>query len=359
MNQLEQLRLMTTTVADTGELHEIKKYKPTDSTTNPSLVLRALQALEKKEQEWKKNNDVNENKENRDANHVNEYDELISIAIDYANKYVKDHNNLKLLLSVACDRLACEFGYRILKEIPGYVSTELDARLSFDIEGSVERALHIMNIYENIGLENPKSRVLIKVASTWEGVQIAKILQSKYDIKCNLTLLFNVWQAAAASQIANAYLISPFVGRITDWHQQTQKVSGFDAFKNDPGVLSVKDIYSYLKMTESKTIVMGASFRNKNQVLALAGCDRLTIGPKFLQELQDSTEQIQRQLSPDNIKSPFDKPLEIDEKTFRWNLNEDAMATEKLAEGIRIFAADTVKLENILKPYFTNKKNCD
>jgi len=276
--------------------------------------------------------------------------------LNMQKKHVKDHDNLELLLKTACDRLACEFGRQILNIIPGYVSTELDARLSFDIEASVERALEIMKIYENIGIENPKSRVLIKVASTWEGIQTAKILQSKHNIKCNLTLLFNIWQAAAATQIANAYLISPFVGRITDWHQQNKKVNGFDAFKDDPGVQSVKDIYSYFKMIESKTIVMGASFRNKNQILALAGCDRLTIAPKLLQELENSKDKLERQLSPNNIKSPFDKILEIDEKTFRWNLNEDAMATEKLAEGIRSFAADSVKLENILKPYFLNKK---
>jgi len=340
MNQLEQLSAMTIVVADTGDLDAIKEHKPTDSTTNPSLVLKALKALHSDDEK---------------ADNT-EYNALLKLAVDYAKAKAKA-NTLSLTdqLALALDRLSVEFGVRILQCIPGYVSTELDARLSFDIDGSVARAVSIMAMYEELGVSDAKDRVLIKVATTWEGVQIARRLREGHDIKCNMTLLFSVYQAAAAAHIAKAFLISPFVGRITDWYKKAQGKESFDAFKDDPGVQSVRDIYGYYKRFGCATIVMGASFRNKEQILALAGCDRLTIGPKWLEKLRESKEEVQRQLEDKGAESEtrFVKKMDaMTESEFRFGMCCDPMATEKLAEGIRKFAADIVKVEEILKPLF-------
>eukprot|EP00483_Globobulimina_turgida_P013665 UN13691 len=211
-------------------------------------------------------------------------------------------------------------------------------------------------MYEELGVKNAKERVLIKVATTWEGIQIAKILQDKYAIKCNMTLLFSIYQAAAASQVANAFLVSPFVGRITDWYKKNDNVQSYDAFVDDPGVQSVKNIYGYYKRTKAKTIVMGASFRNKNQVLALAGCDRLTIAPKWLQLMNECHDEVKPQLvdEGDASETIYKDVLDIDEAAYRFGMCMDAMATEKLAEGIRKFSADIIKVENILKPLLQN-----
>ncbi|ETO14040.1 transaldolase [Reticulomyxa filosa] len=300
----------------------MKLYKPTDATTNPSLVLKALDKL--KSDEAKTNA---------------EYDKILNVACDYAKEKCNKKDSDELL-GLALDRIAVEFGLRIMQLIPGNISTELDARLSFDPKQSVQRAERIIAMYEELGVKDAKERVLIKVASTWEGFQVCKQLKTK-GIRCNMTLLFSIWQAAAAAQIGGAYLISPFVGRITDWYKKEKGVSGF-AIKDDPGPKSVEAIYKYYKKFGFKTIVMGASFRNKEQIVALAGCDRLTIAPQFLKELQDSHDSLPRKLDPETAKDcEFQKELDVTEK--------DAMATEKLAEGIRLFAADTIKLENILK----------
>jgi len=341
MTELDQLSKMTIVVADTGDIEAIKEHKPTDSTTNPSLVFKALTAM--------KSDDEKEN---------GDYDALLKLAVDYATAKCDDDAPLSSKLALAVDRLSVEFGQRILGVIPGYVSTELDARLSFDVEQSVQRAVGIIAMYEELGVKNARDRVLIKVATTWEGVQIAKILNEKYSIKCNMTLLFSIYQAAAASQIANAFLISPFVGRITDWHKKQNGVDGYDAFTEDPGVSSVRNIYGYYKRTKSTTIVMGASFRNKEQILALAGCDRLTIAPKWLQAMTESKDSVKRYLEDKGADSEtvFTDKIEITESTYRYGMCQDACATEKLAEGIRKFAADIVKVEEILKPLFAEKK---
>eukprot|EP00484_Ammonia_sp_Unknown_P000127 CAMPEP_0197021112 /NCGR_PEP_ID=MMETSP1384-20130603/2014_1 /TAXON_ID=29189 /ORGANISM="Ammonia sp." /LENGTH=344 /DNA_ID=CAMNT_0042448875 /DNA_START=68 /DNA_END=1102 /DNA_ORIENTATION=+ len=340
---------MTIVVADTGEIEEIKKHKPTDSTTNPSLVYNALSSM--------KTDDEKDNKE---------YNDLLKIAVDYANSKCDANSSIDDKLSLAVDRLSVEFGKRILAVIPGYVSTELDARLSYDVENSVQRALRIIAMYEELGVENVRDRVLIKVATTWEGVQIGKILREKHSIKTNMTLLFSIYQAAAAAQIANAFLISPFVGRISDFYKEKEyqkqlasasdknavKPPAFDAFKNDPGVKSVRDIYGYYKRIGATTIVMGASFRNKQQILALAGCDRLTIGPKFLEQMRTCNDEVKPQLvdKKDQTETEYPQKLEMNEASFRYGMCQDEMATFKLAEGIRKFVADIVKVEKILRP---------
>jgi transaldolase len=363
MNQLEQLSAMTIVVADTGDLKAIAQYKPTDSTTNPSLVLKALNQL-------------------KEENRKEEYDRYFQSAIDYVNKRPDiDTLSRKDKLNYAVDRMAVEFGRQILDIVPGYVSTELDARLSFDIENSVKRAVNIVAMYTELGIENVRDRVLIKVASTWEGFEIARILRVEHQIKCNMTLLFSIWQAAAAAQIAGAYLVSPFVGRITDWHKAKNNVTDYDAYTDDPGVLSVRNIFDYYKLIKSDTIVMGASFRNKDQILALAGCDRLTIGPKFLQQLRESKDKVTQFLTREAVVAKDENntnsdanananeerketdneessdittgsKLDVCEKNYRWGMCSDACGTEKLADGIRRFAADIVKLENILKQKF-------
>ncbi len=305
---LEQLRSMTVVVADTGDVEAVKKYKPVDCTTNPSLVLAAL-------------SDPGS-------------EELIATEIEAGRSAGKTAEQV-------CDALTVAAGARLAALIPGRVSTEVDANLSFDTTASVARARSIVEDYANRGIG--KDRILIKLASTWEGIRAAEILQNE-GIDCNLTLLFSMAQAVACAD-AGAFLISPFVGRITDWYK---KAEGRDSYEpdNDPGVKSVRGIYDYYKSNGIETVVMGASFRNIDQIKALAGCDNLTIAPKLLDELENDPSELPRVLSPDNASGVA--PIDMNEATFRWHMNSDAMATEKLAEGIRNFDADHKKLIGII-----------
>lgn len=307
MNQLEQLKQYTTVVADTGDFQSMRAYTPRDATTNPSLILKAVQKPE--------------------------YRPLLM-------QTIADHPNLSV--DEIIDHLLVQFGLQILAIVPGRVSTETDARLSFDTEATVNKARRLIALYEEAGIS--RERVLIKIASTWEGIRAAEILESE-GIRCNMTLLFCLAQAVACAQ-AKAQLISPFVGRIYDWYK---KQSGQDiAATDDPGVQSVQRIYHYYRKFGHHTEIMGASFRSTAQILALAGCDLLTISPDLLQKLSESDATLERQLSPEAALASHLTPLQIDEKSFRFALNEDAMATEKLAEGIRLFCADTVKLEAMI-----------
>lgn len=301
---LDQLRDLTVVVADTGEVAAVKRYQPVDCTTNPSLVLAAL------------------------TDPASE--ELIAREIETGKKAGLSPEALTETLTVAV-------GAELTKMVPGRVSTEVDACLSFDTDASLARARAIVEDYAARGVG--KDRILIKLASTWEGIRAAEILQ-KEGVDCNLTLLFSMAQAVACAD-AKAYLISPFVGRITDWYKKSQGVDGY-APDEDPGVKSVRQIYDYYKSNGIKTVVMGASFRNTGQIKALAGCDNLTISPKLLDELSNETAELPRALSAE--KASGVAPVKMDEATFRWQMNADAMATEKLAEGIRNFDADHQKL---------------
>ncbi|KAK2717958.1 transaldolase-like [Artemia franciscana] len=315
-NCLEQLKTFTTVVADTGDFEAMKKYKPTDATTNPSLILSAAS--------------------------MQQYQKILQKAIDFGKSQGGD---LKNQVAATMDKLVVLFGAEILKIVPGRVSTEVDARLSFDKEGSIKKAQKIIQLYEEEGVS--KERVLIKLASTWEGIQAAGELESKYGIHCNLTLLFNFAQAIACAE-AGVTLISPFVGRILDWYVQNTDKKSF-APEDDPGVISVTQIYNYYKKFGYSTVVMGASFRNIGEIKALAGCDFLTISPKLLQELESSHDTLQKNLSVEKAKGMEIKKIAMDEKTFRWMLNEDPMATDKLSDGIRKFAADSIKLEKLIE----------
>ncbi|KAF9995932.1 Transaldolase [Modicella reniformis] len=312
---LDQIKGFTTVVADTGDFESIAQYKPTDATTNPSLILAAAQ---------------------KDA-----YSGLINDAIAYAKKQGGSHEDQ---LENALDKLLVNFGVEILKIVPGRVSTEVDARLSFDTEATIAKAKKIIGLYKDAGID--KKRILIKIASTWEGIKAAERLEKEDGIHCNLTLLFSFAQAVACAE-AHVTLISPFVGRILDWYKATNKRE-YSAVE-DPGVTSVTQIYNYYKQHNYKTIVMGASFRSVGEIEELAGCDFLTISPNLLQELQSSTKILVRKLSPEvaTAKETTEQypKIALNESAFRWRLNEDPMATEKLAEGIRKFAADAVKLE--------------
>ncbi len=313
-DQLTQLKKMTVVVADTGDINAIEQYAPEDATTNPSLIFKAAQ--------------------------MEQYSYLIENAIALGKEQQQDE---KQPLDFILDNLAVNFGKEILKIVPGRISTEVDARLSFDQEATINRARQLISLYDQAGI--PKNRILIKIASTWEGIKAAEVLE-KEGINCNLTLLFGFCQAIACAE-AGVFLISPFVGRILDWHK---KDTGKDyTAENDPGVLSVSKIYQYYKQHGYSTVVMGASFRNSGEILQLAGCDRLTIGPNFLEELQKNDSEVQQMLSKDMNFSENMEKVSLDEKTFRWMLNEDAMATEKLAEGIRNFSKDIVKLEDYIK----------
>ncbi|CAO3630650.1 unnamed protein product [Mucor hiemalis] len=317
MSVLEQLKQFTTIVADSGDFESIAEYKPQDATTNPSLILAASQKAQ--------------------------YAHLIDDAIKYAkSKDVSDEEKLDL----ATDKLLVNFGTEILKIVPGRVSTEVDARLSFNTEATIAKALALIKLYADNGIN--KDRILIKIASTWEGIQAAHILETKHQIHCNLTLLFGFAQAVACAE-AGVTLISPFVGRILDWYKKSTG-ENYTA-TSDPGVLSVSKIYNYYKKYGYNTIVMGASFRNTGEIEELAGCDFLTISPSLLAELQKDNKSLERKLSPDNASSADLEKVSYfkDEAAFRWELNQDAMATEKLSEGIRNFAKDGVKLENTLK----------
>ena len=316
LTALDQLKSMTTVVADTGDINSIKAYTPTDGTTNPSLIYAAAQ--------------------------MPEYQHLVADAIAYGRKAGTTQAER---LTKTVDKLFVTFGAEILQIVPRYVSTEADARLSFDTEGTIAKAHELMRLYAEVGIS--KDRILCKIASTWEGIKAAEILEQE-GIRCNMTLLFGFAQAVGCAQVG-AYLISPFVGRILDWHVAKHGVKELVP-DDDPGVQSVRRIYSYYKKYGYHTVVMGASFRNAAEVKALAGCDALTIGPKFLRELQDDPSPLPRMLSADAAQLCQEANIELDEKTFRWLHNEDAMATEKLAEGIRNFSADIVKLENYLRP---------
>lgn len=312
MNQLAQLKQFTTVVADTGDFQSIQQYAPQDATTNPSLILKAAQK------------DV--------------YRPLLE-------QIMQDHAGQPT--SFLIDRLLIAFGLEILNIIPGRVSTEVDARLSFDTAATVEKAHELIHLYQQAGID--RERILIKIASTWEGIQAAKILQQE-GIACNMTLLFSLVQAAACAE-AQAQLISPFVGRIYDWYKKAAGATWDELAQggaNDPGVRSVRSIYAYYKHFGYQTEVMGASFRNTSQILELAGCDLLTISPELLLQLQQTEGKVNRQLSPESSQ-PFEaEKLATHESAFRYALNDDAMATEKLAEGIRLFATDTVKLETLI-----------
>ncbi|KAI9715079.1 MAG: hypothetical protein M1812_006197 [Candelaria pacifica] len=317
-SSLDQLKATgTTVVCDSGDFATIGKYKPQDATTNPSLIL----AASKKE----------------------EYAKLQDIAIEYGKNHGKD---LDQKVDATLDRLLVEFGKEILKIVPGKVSTEVDARFSFDTKASVDKALHIIELYKEIGIG--KERILIKLASTWEGIKAAHILQSEHGINCNLTLMFSLVQAIAGAE-AGAFLISPFVGRILDWFKAAHKKE-YKA-EEDPGVKSVQSIFNYYKKYGYKTVVMGASFRNVGEITELAGCDYLTISPNLLDDLYNSTDKVPQKLdAKDATNLDITKKSYLkDEALFRFDFNEDQMAVEKLREGISKFAADAITLKNILR----------
>jgi transaldolase len=311
--QLDQLKQFTVVVADTGDFATLKQYAPRDATTNPSLILKAAQ--------------------------MPEYQYLVDKAIADARQ---SGATGKALVGNVLDALLIAFGVEILKIVPGRVSTETDANLSFDTAALVAKGRQFIALYQKQGI--PRERILVKIASTWEGIRACEVLQ-KEGINCNLTLLFSLAQAVACAE-AKAKLISPFVGRILDWYK---KSTGKDyAPAEDPGVVSVKEIYAYYKKFGHETEVMGASFRNVGEILELAGCDLLTISPQLLGELQKSTAPITRQLSPAIAKESKLEKLVVDEKNFRWLLNENQMATEKTSEGVRLFNADAMKLEQFI-----------
>jgi len=315
-SSLEQLAKMTTVVCDSGDFSTMEKYKPTDATTNPSLILAAAG--------------------------MSQYNALIDKAVAFAKTKSQDPEQQ---VQIAFDQVFILFGVEILKIVPGRVSTEVDARLSFDKEGQIEKAKHLMALYKEAGISS--ERILIKLSSTWEGIQAAKVLEKGHNIHCNLTLLFSLPQAAACAE-AGVTLVSPFVGRILDWHVKNTDKKSFQPLE-DPGVKSVGKIYNYFKKFGYKTVVMGASFRNIGEVTALAGCDLLTISPKLLEELAKSQEKIEKHLDASKAKDSDLEKMVLDEKAFRYMLNDDEMATDKLADGIRKFAADAIKLEELLR----------
>ncbi|GLX79591.1 transaldolase [Thalassotalea insulae] len=311
-DQLTQLKAMTTVVADTGDIEAIAKFHPQDATTNPSLLLKAAS--------------------------LSNYQHLLSQAVEWAKV---QSNDAEQQVIDAADKLSVLIGIEILKIIPGRISTEVDARLSFDTQASIDKAHKLIAMYNEAGISN--DRILIKLASTWEGIKAAEQLEQA-GINCNLTLLFSFAQAQACAE-AGTFLISPFVGRILDWYKKDTGKTEYPAAE-DPGVLSVTKIYNYYKAMDYSTIVMGASFRNSGEILALAGCDRLTISPQLLEELATSNEPVEQKLVAEQAKA--ERPEKLTESKFRWLMNQDAMATEKLAEGIRNFAIDQVKLEKQL-----------
>ena len=316
VNKLQQLKTMAVVVADTGDISAIKNYCPMDATTNPSIMLKAAE--------------------------LDLYKPLLAEAISWSHR---QPGNKQGQLEACVDKLAVSIGAEILKLIPGRVSTEVDSRLSFDTEATLKRAYRIIQLYEQSGIAS--NRVLIKIAATWEGIKAAEILE-KQGINCNLTLLFSFAQAVACAD-AGVYLISPFVGRILDWYTIKTGKSSYSP-DQDPGVQSVKRIFNYYKYHQYSTIVMGASFRNTDQIEQLAGCDQLTISPQLLQALKGDTGVLEQKLHAANPDTK-EARINYDEKQFRWQSNEDAMATEKLAEGIRNFSIDQRKLETLLAAY--------
>lgn len=313
---LQQLKKYTVVVADTGDFNAIDEYKPQDATTNPSLILAAAQ--------------------------MKEYQHLVKDAMEYGKQIGGSEDEQ---ITNAMDKLFVLFGVEILKTIPGRVSTEVDARLSYDRDGMVARARSLINLYKEAGIS--KDRILIKLSSTWEGIQAGKILEEQYGIHCNMTLLFSFAQAVACAE-AGVTLISPFVGRILDWHVANSGKKSFEP-SEDPGVNSVTAIYNYYKKFGYKTIVMGASFRNTGEIKALTGCDYLTIAPKLLAELSKDDSKLIPTLTVEEAQSKDLKKVHLSEALFRWEHNEDQMAVEKLSDGIRKFAADAIKLEQMMK----------
>src|SRR5437773_2290597 len=313
LNQLEQIKKFTKVVADTADFESMKEFKPQDATTNPSLVYAATQKQQ--------------------------YGHLLEEVLANRKKSgLSGHEQIEDI----CDHLLVQFGTDILEIVPGRVSTETDARLSFDVEGSINKARRLIKLYQERGID--RQRVLIKIASTWEGIKAGEVLE-KEGINCNLTLMFSLPQAVRCAE-AGIELISPFVGRIYDWYKATNKKEYTGA--EDPGVQSVKEIYSYYKKFGYKTEVMGASFRNVSQILELAGCDLLTISPDLLDKLSDADGPVERKLDPEEAKNANIERLQMDEKKFRYLFNDNAMATEKTSEGIRKFAADIVRLEKFV-----------
>ena len=312
MSQLDELKKYTTVVADTGDIESIKKFAPQDATTNPSLVLKAAQ--------------------------LPQYQPLIADAIGKARR---QGGSAETQLINACDQVAVDIGSEVLRHVPGRISTEVDARFAWDRGMCVAKARKLIQLYEKNGI-GPE-RILIKLAATWEGIRAAEELEQS-GINCNLTLLFSFAQARACAE-AGVYLISPFVGRIYDWYQARKPLEPY-VVEEDPGVKSVRNIYDYFKQHKYNTIVMGASFRRTEQILALVGCDRLTIAPPLLKELQASDTPVVRKLIPASQILP--RPVPLSEAEFRWEHNQDPMAVEKLAEGIRLFAVDQRKLEDLL-----------
>lgn len=315
MNKLEQLKKLTTVVADTGDFDSIKQYLPTGATTNPSLVYAASQ--------------------------LSQYQDLVDESVEYG---MANASSDEARIALVLDRLAVVFGREILSIVPGRVSTEVDARLSFDREGSVRKARELIDMYAGFGID--KERILIKLAATWEGICAARELE-KQGIHCNLTLLFSFAQAVACAE-AEVTLISPFVGRIMDWYKANEGVDGYAA-ADDPGVKSVTRIFNYFKKHGYKTQVMGASFRNEGEILQLAGCDLLTIAPALLDDLQSAEGDVPQLLDAAAASKMSIEKLSLDEKTMRWMHNEDAMAVEKLSQGIRGFTADLLKLEDYVQ----------
>lgn len=313
-SKLEQLKGMTDVVADTGDIEAIRQYQPLDATTNPSLLFKAAQ--------------------------MPQYDALLNTAITWGKTQgtTSDEN-----IRYAADKLAVLIGCEILSIIPGRISTEVDARLSFDTPATIAKARQLIALYQAEGIG--KDRILIKMASTWEGIKAAEVLEQE-GINCNLTLLFGFAQAAACGD-ANVFLISPFVGRILDWYKANTDKKDYSA-QEDPGVISVSQIYHYYKQHNISTVVMGASFRNTGEIEALAGCDRLTISPQLLEDLKNDISPLTRQLSPSNIPVAMDK-VTMTEADFRFQMNQDPMATEKLSQGIRQFVKDQINLEELLK----------
>jgi transaldolase len=316
---LTQLKQYSLIVADSGDFGQLRKYQPRDATTNPSLLLKAVE--------------------------MPEYKVLVEQVLGEAAKESKNDETLE----IAMDKLAVAFGLEILKIVPGRVSTEVDARLSFDREGSIAKARHLISLYEKADI--PRERILIKLATTWEGISASRQL-TKEGIHCNMTLLFSFAQAVACAE-AGVQLISPFVGRILDWYKKSTGQAEF-APAEDPGVVSVTEIYNYYKKFGYATEVMGASFRNRGEIIELAGCDLLTISPALLEELQKTQGTVVRKLAPDNASQCKLTKISYDEKGFRWALNENQMATEKLSDGIRVFAADSIKLEKLLRQKLQN-----
>jgi len=315
MNKLSRLRELTTVVADTGDIESIRRHAPVDATTNPSLLFKAAQD--------------------------DKYRHLVEDAVRFGHQA---RGSQERQLAMTLDRLAVNFGVEILGIIPGRVSTEVDARLSFDTDATVARAEQLIGMYEDAGIS--RERVLIKIASTWEGIDAAAELERR-GIHCNLTLLFSFAQAVACAD-AGVTLISPFVGRILDWYKKQESVDGYPAAE-DPGVVSVTRIYNYYKRNGIDTVVMGASFRNMEEILELAGCDLLTISPDLMSALEQADGELPRKLSAETARQRGETAIEMDERKFRWMMNEDAMATEKLAEGIRNFTRDTEKLEALVR----------